>query len=525
MKSNQFGTEIVLLYGFISHIMKTNLSSILLFLFFCLPAYCKSEDISFVQGGIKYYVEMDSTVSISDVGVEVPLPISADSTLVIPSSVSHEGKIYLVEYIKPESFSLRLEIKHLVVSEGIERIGRRAFNGCLNLTDISIPSTLVFWDEDLFEFCSSLRSITVAEQNETYDSRDNCNAIIETGENKLVFGCTGTLIPASVTTIGQYAFNGCCQLLERIVIPEGVKRIERWAFSQCVNLKEISLPVSLEVMGYGIFQDCMSLESITIPQNVSNVSVDDWGFCRNLFSGCHNLREVKVDKRNHIFDSRNNCNAIIHSKTDAVVAGCGASFIPEGIKAVGNFAFEGSSLPAIRIPKSVRKIGRGAFFYCQFLSTISVASGNPVYNSKDDCNAIIETAAAKLVQGCSRTVIPSGTKEIADSAFLAVNLPPWLVIPEGIEVIGVEAFLACKQNFVQLPSTLKRIKKDAFASCKRLYYVDMSRCNPQVDSWAFYGCESLNFVNMSSTPSMIDEDAFLRTPFEKLWKDGMKHSK
>ena len=503
--------------------MKTYLTSLFFLISLCLSAHANDDRVSFVQDGFKYVVKTDSTVSISDAELEVPLPVSADSTLVTPSSVCHEGKTYQVKYIEPESFGLRLEIKCLIISEGVEQIGRRAFNGCLNLADISIPATLEYWGEDLFEYCSNLRRITVSEQNERYDSRDDCNAIIETYENTLIFGCTGTKIPTSVTTIGQFAFRQCCQHLEQIVVPEGVKRIERGAFSQCINLKEISLPVSLESMGYGMFNDCMSLKSITIPRNVSEIRVDRWGTRWNLFSGCYNLKEVKVDKQNRTFDSRKNCNAIIDSKTDVLVAGCGSSFIPEGVKAIDELAFYGSSLPAIRIPKSVRKIGSGAFLDCRSLSAISVDSGNPVYDSKDDCNAIIETASARLVQGCSRTRIPIGTKEIADSAFYMVYyLPPHLVIPEGVEVIGQEAFSATKLNSVQLPSSLKQIKERAFDYCKQLYYVDMSRCSPQVGFFAFYGCETLNYVNLPSTPGEIDETAFRETPFEELWKKRMK---
>ena len=503
--------------------MKTYLTSLFFLISLCLSAHANDDRVSFVQDGFKYVVKTDSTVSISDAELEVPLPVSADSTLVTPSSVRHEGKTYQVKYIEPESFGLRLEIKCLIICEGVEQIGRRAFNGCLNLADISIPATLEYWGEDLFEYCSNLRRITVSEQNERYDSRDDCNAIIETYENTLIFGCTGTKIPTSVTTIGQFAFRQCCQHLEQIVVPEGVKRIERGAFSQCINLKEISLPVSLESMGYGMFNDCMSLKSITIPRNVSEIRVDRWGTRWNLFSGCYNLKEVKVDKQNRTFDSRKNCNAIIDSKTDVLVAGCGSSFIPEGVKAIDELAFEGTSIPAIRIPKSVRKIGSGAFLDCRSLSAISVDPGNPIYDSRGDCNAIIETASARLLHGCSRTVIPNDTKEIADSAFYMVYyLPPHLVIPEGVEVIGQEAFWNSKPNSVQLPSTLKRIKRDAFAYCKQLYFVDMSRCSPQVDYSAFYCCESLNFVNLSSTPGEIDEYAFDKTPFEALWKKRTK---
>lgn len=505
--------------------MKTYLTS-LSFLFLCLSAHANDVRDSFVQGGFKYFVETDSTVSISDAGPEVPVPVSADSTLVIPPSVCHEGNTYRVEFVKPESFCGRLEIKHLIVSEGVEQFGQYSFYECLNLTDISIPATLEFWNDNVFGFCHNLRRITVSEQNEDFDSRDNCNAIIDTYENTLVFGCTGTRIPASVEVIGMEAFRQCCRHLERIVVPEGVKRIESCAFAQCINLKEISLPESLESMGHGLFIDCMSLESITIPRNVSEIRANKWYTRWNLFGGCHNLKEVKVDKRNRTFDSRKNCNAIIDSRTDVLVAGCGNSVIPEGIKAIDELAFQGSSLPAIRIPKSVRRIGSGAFQDCRSLSAISVDPRNPVYDSRGDCNAIIETASSRLVQGCSRTVIPSGTKEIADSAFYMVYyLPPHLVIPEGVEVIGREAFTATKLNTVQLPSTLKQIKREAFTCCKQLYYVDMTKCNPQVGFFAFYGCETLNFVNLPSTPGEIDESAFYKTPFEELWKSWMGQHK
>ena len=502
--------------------MKTYLASAFFLFSLCLSAHGRTDEVSFIQEGFKYVVKMDSTVSISDAGLEVPLPVSADSTLVIPSSVCHEGKTYCVERVESSAFGLRQEIKHLVVSEGVERIDKYAFEGCQSLTDISLPSTLYDWDNNTFGFCHNLRRITVSDQNEDLDSRDNCNAIIDTDENMLIFGCTGTRIPASVETIGFGAFRHCCQHLERIIIPEGVKRIEPCAFSQCINLKEISLPVSLESMGYGMFNDCMSLESVTIPRNVSEIP-GEWSDCWNLFSGCYNLKEVKVDKWNRTFDSRNNCNAIIDSKRDVLVAGCGSSFIPEGIKAIGDFAFEGTSIPAIRIPKSVRKIGSGAFLNCRFCSSISVVPGNPVYDSKGDCNAIIETASARLVQGCSRTVIPDGTKEIGDSAFLNVPLPPCLVIPEGVEVIGEDVFSSlCRLEYVQLPSTLKQIKGRAFSGCDRIYYVDMSRCSPQVGFFAFAHCKSLNFVSMSSTPGEIKEYAFWKTPFEALWKKRTK---
>ena len=353
-------------------LMRTYLTAVFFFFSLCLSAHAKDDRVSFVQGGFKYFVETDSTVSISDAGLEVPPPLLADSTLVIPSSVGHEGKTYRVERIEENAFGIRQQIKRLVISEGVEFIGKYAFEGCMGLTDISIPSTLDYWNEYAFGFCHNLRHITVSEQNETYDSRDNCNAIIDTYENTLVFGCMGTKIPASVEAIGEYAFKQCCQHLERIVVPEGVKRINSHAFSQCINLKEISLPASLESMGYGMFNDCMSLESVTIPRNVSEIQGNDRSTYWNPFSGCYNLKEVKVDKRNRTFDSRNNCNAIIHSGTDVLMAGCGTSFIPEGVKAIDDNAFHGSALPAIRFPRASAELEAGRF------STASLSAPYPL---------------------------------------------------------------------------------------------------------------------------------------------------
>lgn len=505
---------------------KSRLCPAFLLFLFCLSAYCKDDGVSFEQGGFRYFVSTGSTVSISDAGPDVPLPVSADSTLVIPSSVRHEGKDYRVERINVGAFNIRQEIKRLVVSEGVEYIDRYAFDACFGLTDVSLPSTLIAWDEWIFDGCGNLSRITVSEKNERYDSRDNCNAIIDTEENTLLFGCRGTQVPPSVTAIDRSAFCRCCQQMESIVIPEGVKRIEPYAFSHCINLKEISLPASLEAMGYGMFKDCMSLESVNIPRNVSVILGNEYDgvtTCWNLFGGCYNLKKVTVDKGNRTFDSRDNCNAVIDSRTDAVVAGCGTSFIPKGVTAIGEHAFEDTSLPSILIPRSVRKIGGGAFLNCRFCSAISVAPGNPVYDSRGGCNAIIETASGRLVQGCGRTVIPDGTKEIGDSAFYGVHMPPRLIIPEGVETIGSAAFTRfCGLVSVQLPSTLKRIKTDAFMHCEQLYYVDMSRCNPQVEGFAFSHCKSLNFVRLPSTPSEIHEAAFFKTPFEELWKSGTR---
>lgn len=464
----------------------------------------------FHEGNFEFSIINDSTVSISDIASEELLGLTRDSTLVIPSVTTHHDKKYHVENICRNAFVGRSEIQHLVISEGIRHIDSFAFSGCSNLLSIYLPSTFIsteIYGEGMFLGCPKLCSITVDPMNEEYDSRNNCNAIIHTEDNCLLLGCNNTIIPSTVTTIGPNAFR-CCPGIEHLNIPEGVKKIDYFAFRDCINLKEILLPNSLESIGANVFENCMSLEKIVIPANVSQIN-------NQVFGGCYSLKEVVVDKKNKTFDSRKDCNAIINSKTNTIVAGCGNSSILDGIQGIEENAFANTSIRVVHIPKSVRKIGTKAFSGCKFCHTISVDKQNPTYNSADNCNAIIETRTSKLVQGCCSTIFPKGLREIGDFAFYGVWIPPYLIIPEGVETIGSYAFSRfCRIEYMQLPSTLTSIKESAFANCSTLFYLDMSRCNLSIEEFAFAGCSSLRHINLPRPSSQISHLAFSGCPCE-----------
>ena len=97
-------------------------------------------------------------------------------------------------------------------------IGRDAFHGCTGLTNFVIPDSLTEIGSWLpspiaFNNCTGLKSIKVSEGNKMYDSLENCNAIIGTASNKLIIGCTTTVIPDSVTEIGEFVFDDCTGLM------------------------------------------------------------------------------------------------------------------------------------------------------------------------------------------------------------------------------------------------------------------------------------------------------------------------
>ncbi|MBR4365711.1 MAG: leucine-rich repeat domain-containing protein [Bacteroidaceae bacterium] len=139
-------------------------------------------------------------------------------------------------------------------------MGNTAFQSCSRLVSVTIPESVTSIGDYAFEKCPSLTSIVVENGNPVYDSRGNCNAIIKTATNTLVSGCKNTVIPNSVTSIGDHAFMNCSGLTS-VTIPNSVTSIGEYAFDQC------------------------GLTSVTIPNSVT--SIDKYSFSR-----CHNLTEI-----------------------------------------------------------------------------------------------------------------------------------------------------------------------------------------------------------------------------------------
>lgn len=141
--------------------------------------------------------------------------------VVIPSTVTYEGTQYSVTGIYSE-----------------------AFNNCTKLSSITIPKSITDIGIPVFSGCSALSTIVVEEGNTRYDSRNGCNAIIETDNNNLIVGCATTIIPEGVISVGQHAFYGCSGLTT-ITIPNSVKDIRRGAFENCTSLTTITIPKSV----------------------------------------------------------------------------------------------------------------------------------------------------------------------------------------------------------------------------------------------------------------------------------------
>ena len=136
------------------------------------------------------------------------------------------------------------------------------FCECSRLTSISIPSSVTSISDSTFYGCSSLESITIDSNNTTYDSRNNCNAIIQTSNNALFYGCKTTIIPNTVTAISDYSFQYCTGLTS-ITIPNSVTSIGESVFDGCSGLTSITIPNSVTTIGRNAFRGCSNLVNIT----------------------------------------------------------------------------------------------------------------------------------------------------------------------------------------------------------------------------------------------------------------------
>lgn len=172
-------------------------------------------------------------------------------------------------------------VSSIFISNNTKIISAWTFQKNNSLTELNISSSINTIEQNAIEGCSNLVSITVDKDNNTYDSRNNCNGIIETATNKLIVGCANTIIPNSVTEIGERAFYGCTSLTS-LVIPSSVTTIGQLAFRNCTNLTSIVISSGVINIQPSAFYDCTSLSSIELPSSIATIGGAAFYNCTGL---------------------------------------------------------------------------------------------------------------------------------------------------------------------------------------------------------------------------------------------------
>lgn len=203
-------------------------------------------DVFYSDGQLYYRVGINVEVGAANKDIE--------GVIDIPSEVTINGRIYKVSGIG--GFLNCHNITSVKIPDSVNWVNNSAFLNCCRLKAISIPGNLTHLGKGVFLGCSGLEEIKVSKQNQKFDSRNNCNAIIETATDTLVVGCKTTVIPKGVSSIGDYAFWEN-KTITKIIIPESVTSINKNAFYGCSGLTSISIPYSVVKIGGGAFDGCI----------------------------------------------------------------------------------------------------------------------------------------------------------------------------------------------------------------------------------------------------------------------------
>ena len=348
------------------------------------------------------------------------------------------------------------------------------YNNGVTFTTITIPKAVTYGGityrvtsigDYAFNGCESLTSITIP------------NSVTSIGDYAFNWceSLTSITIPNSVTSIGEYAFRSCSSL-PSITIPNSVTSIGQFVFEDCSSFKSIILPNSIKTMGGGVFYNCSALESVVLPENITELRTaerEEWAFgadfthYRGFFEDCSSLTSITI---------------------------------PNKVTNIDLNAFEGcSSLESVTIGISVKEIGESAFYGCSSLTSITI----PNNVTKIDQEAF---------RGCSSltsVTIPNSVTSIGEYAFRSCSSLPSIAIPNSVTNLESFAFSNCSSlKSVTIGTGLKEIKYDTFLDCSALTMVTMGDGVTTIGMYAFGNCASLSSITIPKNITYIDAYAF-----------------
>ena len=354
------------------------------------------------------------------------------------NEVSVTYKTYDTDYGLSGDIKVPSEVTYNGTTYSVTAIGDSAFRKCA-ITSIEIPSSVTTIGKYTFSNCNSLTSIDM---------------------------------PSTITSIGKRAFN-ICSSLTSVDIPSSVTSIKEYTFFKCTSLTNVTIPSSVTEIGKMAFKYCNSLTSINIPSSVISIDYSAFNFCPALTS-------IVVDAANTVYDSRDNCNAIIEKATNALILGCKTTIIPSTITRINDYAFFGcKNLISIDIPSSVTSISFDAFLECTNLTSID---------------------------------IPSSVTSIEDGAFSKCTNLTSIDIPSSVTSIGHSAFYLSGLTSINIPTSVTYMGERTFESCNNLTSANILASIDTIPGFTFKSCTNLKNVVIPSTVTFIDYYAFLGPP-------------
>ena len=476
------------------------------------------------------------------------------TSITIPNSVTSmgEGVFYScinltsvslpngITEIPPQAFWGCASLASLPNLNAVTKIGSSAFRYCRGLGSLNIPATVVQIDEYAFAGCTGITTLVIP----------SSLTMINTGVFSNCSGLTSLTLPQSCWYIGTEAFYGCTALRD-VYIPNTVTNIGENAFWNVYlieyhgsatgapwgakfmnafrdgdfiytnatkdtlllyvgNSSSVTIPSTVRVIGDQAFYQNSTLTEVTIPSGVEQIGFrGDFWERPYSFSYCTALTTVN-------FNPDSCRNAYIEVSPFSHCPALTTLNIGEDVTLIDIAMFSGCyGLSSVHIPSSVTEIRRWAFEYCN-LAYITVDSENPIYDSRDNCNAIIETATNILTQGSSNIVIPNTVVAIGLEAFEGCVDLTSITIPSSVTYIARQAFAGCTGlTSISLGNSVDTIERNAFSGCSSLATITIPQSVSYIGGGAFHGCSALDTLYFNAVDcemAIFDDDYYYFSP-------------
>lgn len=459
-------------------------------------------------------------------------------------TISGSGDMYdKYTYYTPDSYSPfcdREDITSVVIKDGVTSIGKHMFTYCNKITSVSIPSSVTKIGEYAFYRCEGLKkivlpdSITTMEMN-TFRCCTGLESVTLSKNLKVLDSCLfeecsslkSVTIPKNVSTIVWSAFENCANLENIIVdadnkdfcdisgvlytkdkkkivicppaktsvtLPSSLNEIGYYSFGYCSKLKEIKIPESVTILNDLCFCHCTGLTTLTIPKNVEK-------YDESITFRCDNLTDINVDKNNAKFSSY---DGVVYNKNQTILLGCpegkATVNIPSTVTRIEEWALNTNrKITSIKLPSGLKSIGLHAFRDCSSLKSITIPDG-------------VTAIGNCAFYGCSSLEyikLPNGLTKLERSMFHSCEKLQEIKLPPNITLIKETAFYRCTNlRNVVIPDSVTTIQKSAFTYCNNLTSIILPKSLTNLEGSAFGSCPNLTNVYLQDGLKTIDDYAF-----------------